>query len=83
MASDPLRLSGLTGVSDPLAARARDLHRRANAAEDQAARFRMERDQLILKLRQTNPEYWSYGKLAKAIGCSRELIALIIKKSAQ
>ena len=70
-----------SGINDPLAARARDLQIRAVAAEKTAARLRAERDQTILELRRRDPQLWSYGKLSKTIGCSRELIALIVRKN--
>ena len=37
------------------------------------------RDDLVRQLRRTDPQSWSYGQLAKAVGCSPELIALIVK----
>jgi hypothetical protein len=45
-----------------------------------AARLRAERDQLIRRLRAEDPQKWSYGALAAALGCSRELIALVAKR---
>ena len=69
------------GVSDARAARARELHRKALEADELAARQRAERDALIRRLREEDPKQWSYGVLAAAIGCSRELIALIAKRS--
>lgn len=68
------------GVSDPLAARARELHRKAAEAEALAAQQRAERDRLIRQLRQRDPKRWSYGALASLIGSSRELIAVIVKR---
>lgn len=68
------------GVSDPIAARARDLHRQASEAEALAAKQRAERDRLIRRLREQDPKRWSYGELAKLIGVSRELIAVIVKR---
>ena len=69
------------GVSDARLARARDLHRRATEADELAARLRAERDRLIRQLRAEDRRRWSYGVLASALGCSRELIALIAKRS--
>ena len=68
------------GVSDARAARARELHRKAVEADELAARQRVERDALIRRLREEDPKRWSYGALAAAIGCSRELIALVVKR---
>lgn len=92
MGSDPLRHAGggtsprgaasshVRGVSDPLLARARELHRKAAEAEQLASRTRAERDDLIRRLREQDPDRWSYAALAQALGCSRELVALIIKR---
>ena len=68
------------GTSDPRAARARELHELAAEAERQAAQFRGERDRLIRQLRADDEKQWSYGTLAKVIGCSRELIAQVAKR---
>lgn len=68
------------GVSDARAARARELHRKALEADELAARQRAERDALIRRLRDEDPARWSYGALASALGCSRELIALVVKR---
>ncbi|MCG2805516.1 hypothetical protein [Propionicimonas sp.] len=73
-----IRRSG--GTSDARAARARELHRKAVEADELAARLRAERDQLIRRLRAEDPQKWSYGALAAALGCSRELIALVAKR---
>ena len=66
--------------SDPRAARARELHRKAAEADAVAARHRAERDRLVRTLREEDPDRWSYGALAEAIGCSRELVALVLKR---
>ena len=68
------------GSSDPLAARAAELHAKALAADAEAARYRAERDEIIDRLRQAEPERWSYTALARALGCSRELIAQIVRR---
>ncbi len=67
------------GTDDLLAARARDLHEQAAEAEHRASQLRAERDLLIRRLRADDERRWSYGALAKVIGCSRELIAAIVK----
>jgi hypothetical protein len=69
------------GTSDARAARARELHRKAVEADELAARLRAERDALILRLRAEDPQRWSYGALAAALGCSRELVALVVRRS--
>lgn len=69
-----------SGSSDPLAARAAELHAKALAADAEAARYRAERDEIIDRLRRAEPERWSYTALARALGCSRELIAQIVRR---
>lgn len=71
------------GPSDPRAARARELHRKAADADRVAAQFRAERDRLILQLRAEDPVRWSYSAVAAALGCSRELVALVCRRSAR
>jgi ribosome-binding protein aMBF1 (putative translation factor) len=44
-----------------------------------AERHRQQRDALIRRAREENPGRWSYSALAAAVGCSKELIAAIIK----
>lgn len=62
---------------------ARDRHRQANEADEVAARHRAVRDQLILQLRREDPRRWSYGAIAGAVGCSRELVAKIVRQAEQ
>ena len=69
-------------MSDPRAARARELHRQAAEADALAARRRAERDRLIMSLRAEDPQRWSYSTIAAAVGCSRELVALVLRRSA-
>lgn len=69
------------GTSDPLAAQAAYLHAQALEADVKAARLRAERDMLIDRLRAQDPKRWSYTALAAALGCSRELIAQIVRRS--
>ncbi|MFC0647124.1 hypothetical protein [Cellulomonas phragmiteti] len=76
----PLRPSP-RGTSDPRAARARELHRKAVEADEVAARYRAERDRLVLQLRAEDTARWSYSAIADALGCSRELVALITRRS--
>jgi hypothetical protein len=79
--SDPLGPEPLGGTSDPRAARARELHRKAAEADELAARYRLERDQLIRGLRAEDPARWSYTAIAAALGCSRELVALVSRRA--
>lgn len=76
----PRRARTRTGVSDSRAARARELHAKAAEADQAAARYRAERDRLIHQLRDEDPSRWSYGALAEVLGCSRELVALVVKR---
>lgn len=78
--TDPQGPTPTRGASDPRAARARELHRKAAEADALAARYRLERDRLIHGLRAEDPARWSYTVLAAAIGCSRELIALVARR---
>lgn len=66
-------------ASDARAQQAREHHRAALSALDDAARHRAQRDALVRQLRAEDPAAWSYGALAKAVGCSPELIAVIVK----
>jgi ribosome-binding protein aMBF1 (putative translation factor) len=65
--------------SDPRVQQAREHHRRAAEALALAERHRQQRDALIRRAREENPDRWSYSALAAAVGCSKELIAAIIK----
>jgi ribosome-binding protein aMBF1 (putative translation factor) len=65
--------------SDPRIQQAREHHRRAAEALALAERHRQQRDASIRRAREEDPERWSYSALAAAIGCSKELIAAIIK----
>ena len=49
------------------------------ATLDEAARHREQRDALVRQLRRDDPQRWSYSALARAVGCSPELIAHIVK----
>jgi hypothetical protein len=66
-------------VSDLRAAAARRAHLEAQEALRAAEHARNKRDRLIRELRRDDPERWSYATLAKAIGCSRENIAQIVR----
>jgi uncharacterized coiled-coil DUF342 family protein len=63
---------------DPLAQQAREHHRKAGDASRAADRHRSQRDELIRRLWEAQREQWTYAKLAKAVGCSPELIAKIV-----
>lgn len=66
--------------SDPLVQQAREHHRRAAEALALAERHRQQRDALVRRAREQDPGRWSYGALAAALGCSKELIAAIVKR---
>lgn len=66
-------------MSDARVAMARQLHHQAQDALEVAARYRDQRDDLVRRLRAEDPQRWSYSALAKAVGCSPELIAVILK----
>lgn len=62
---------------DPRTMQARELHRQAAHHERAAGRFRAARDELIRELHASG---MSYQGLATAIGCSKELIAVVVKR---
>jgi hypothetical protein len=59
---------------DPRVQQAREHNEAASLGDQAGRRHRAERDRLVRELRRSDPAVWSYGKLAKAIGVSRELI---------
>lgn len=66
---------------DARAQQAREHHEAAARTSHEADIHRQQRDQLVRALRAEDPEQWSYGRLAKAVGCSKELIRLILKEN--
>lgn len=66
-------------VSDIRAQQAREHHRAAAAATAEADQHRELRNKLIRELRRSDPTQWTYPHLAKAVGCTPELIAAIIQ----
>lgn len=67
-------------MSDIRAQQAREHHRAAAAAIKDADQHRELRNNLVRQLRAADPGRWSYAELAKAVGCSPELIAAIVKE---
>lgn len=65
---------------DVRAQQAREHHRLAAEDEQRAGDHRAQRDRLIRQLRAEDPEIWTYAALAKAVGCSPELAAHIVKR---
>jgi ribosome-binding protein aMBF1 (putative translation factor) len=66
--------------SDASVQQAREHHRRAAEALALAERHRQQRDALVRRAREEDPGRWSYSALAAALGCSKELIAAIVKR---
>ena len=64
---------------DIRAATAREENRLAAEDERSAGLHREKRDRLVRQLRAEDPGRWTYPALAKAVGCSPELIAYIVK----
>lgn len=67
-------------MSDIRAQQAREHHRAAAGALQDAERHRELRNKLVRQLRAAEPDRWTYAALAAAVGCSPELIAAIIKE---
>lgn len=65
--------------SDPAADQAREHHRAASAAQEDAARHRHARDGIIRHLRSKDPSQWTYTALAGEVGCTPQLIRWIVK----
>jgi hypothetical protein len=63
---------------DARASIARECHRAASAAEEEAARYRQQRDELLRRLRADDPQYWTLSRLARMVGCSKELVYKIV-----
>jgi len=67
------------GTSDSRASEARRLHTAAGRSDAAARRDRERRDHLVRALRADDPGRWTYPALARAVGCSPELIAHIVR----
>lgn len=65
---------------DARAQQAREHHEAADRASHEGWTHRRQRNALVRALRNEDPEKWTYAHLAKSVGCSKELIALIIKQ---
>ena len=66
---------------DIRAATAREENRLAAEDERSAGLHREKRDRLVRLLRAEDPGRWTYPALARAVGCSPELIAHIVKSA--
>lgn len=67
---------------DARVALARENHRMSATDEASAKSHREQRDAIVRQLRSEDPATWTLSRLAKAVGCSKELIAYILKGSA-
>lgn len=61
-----------------IAQQAREHHQAAMGLGATAAQHRAQRNALVRRLRAEDSDRWSYGALAAAIGCSKELVAAIV-----
>lgn len=50
-----------------------------HATSQSGPAFRALRNQIVRELRAQDPEHWTMSTLAKGVGCSKELIAHILK----
>lgn len=66
-------------TDDVRASQARAAHAEAMRLEGAAGDARAKRDTLVRALRRDDPRAWSYAKLARAVGCSPELVAYIVR----
>lgn len=60
-----------------LAYQAKEAHRQVTEHSACARRYRTERNKIIRELYKTGK--YSYGKIARSVGCSSELIAKVIQ----
>lgn len=67
-------------MSDTRLRMARHAHDLSREREQHAVQYRQQRDRYIREIWASDRAAWTYEKLAKAIGCSPELIAHIVKK---
>lgn len=66
-------------MANLLAAQARALHQQSLQSVEEAGHLRDQRDALIRRLRADDPATWTNVELAKAVGCSPELIFRILQ----
>lgn len=66
-------------TSDARAQQAREAHAASLAAVASASQHRARRDALIRQLRNEDAQRWTYPALARAVGCSPELVAAIVQ----
>ena len=58
---------------------ARVAHRQAGDSDLIARQHRDDRDRLVRELRAEDPKAWTMSRLAEEVGCSKELIAYILR----
>lgn len=66
-------------LEDSRLQQARTAHRDSIEFTANADRRRAARDKRIREVRAADPKKWSYAAIAKAVGCSPELVAYIVK----
>lgn len=66
-------------TSDARVQQAREHHRALTDLGKDLEQHREIRNQLIRQLRAEAPDRWTYRALAKAVGCSPELVAAILQ----
>ena len=66
-------------MGDLEASAAREHHRLAQQANSQAAHHRARRNEMVRRLRSDDPRRWTHAALAKLLGVSEELIAVILR----
>jgi hypothetical protein len=64
---------------DARAWQAHTYHVEAQRSTDEAEMYREQRDRLVRALRAEDPSYWSYGRLARQVECSKRLIRQILE----
>lgn len=69
-------------MSDLEAQAAREHHRLALKANSEAAHHRARRNEMVRRLRDDDPRRWTHAALAKLLGVSEELIAVILRGGA-
>lgn len=66
---------------DPRVQAAKEHHQKAQKATRSAATHLMQRNEMVRRVYADGE--WSYGTLAKAIGCTPEVIAKIVRPQAR
>lgn len=67
-------------ADDPRLARARGAHASAHGHDEAARQRRDIRDRIVRELRAEDPKRWTLSALAAEVGCSKELIAHILRQ---